>query len=229
MVFLRGSAYWRAHSSRPRAHELPRCLGGTALARVRKGTPPTPPPAPRAHARARTAQNPATAPPHGPLNVQHSQRKQMAARQPTTYLPTMLLTMVRRVSAQLPYNQFLFRVAPKHTKAELREYLEKVYNVKVARITTSISLGASGWQRVRAQRRTMLEAPCASTCWLTLFFLHTSTFSQARRGAQWASAPFSTSSRTTSVPLCSCRMTRPSSRPPVPLPPSKSCDKNAHV
>ena len=63
----------------------------------------------------------------------------------------MLLTMVRRVSAQLPYNQFLFRVAPRHTKAELREYLEKVYNVKVARITTSISLGASGCS-ARARR-----------------------------------------------------------------------------
>ena len=63
---------------------------------------------------------------------------------PTTYLPTMLLTLVRRVSAKLPYNHFLFRVNPQHTKAEIREYLEKVYNVKVARITTSISLGA--WQ-----------------------------------------------------------------------------------
>ena len=61
---------------------------------------------------------------------------------PTTYLPTMLLTLVRRVSAKLPYNHFLFRVNPQHTKAEIREYLEKVYNVKVARITTSISLGA---------------------------------------------------------------------------------------
>jgi ribosomal protein L23 len=63
---------------------------------------------------------------------------------PTTYLPTMLLTLVRRVSAKLPYNHFLFRVNPQHTKAEIREYLEKVYNVKVARITTSISLGAWG-------------------------------------------------------------------------------------
>ena len=64
---------------------------------------------------------------------------------PTTYLPTMLLTLVRRVSSKLPYNHFLFRVAPQHTKAEIREYLEKVYSVKVARITTSISLGA--WAR----------------------------------------------------------------------------------
>ena len=33
--------------------------------------------------------------------------------------------------------------SPKHTKSEIREYLEKVYNVKVARVTTSITLGAS--------------------------------------------------------------------------------------
>jgi hypothetical protein len=89
------------------------------------------------------------------------------------YLPTMALTMVRRVTAKLPYNHFLFRCvreqrhylrgagvsrltprpppvlspflnsqSPKHTKSEIREYLEKVYNVKVARVTTSITLGA---------------------------------------------------------------------------------------
>ena len=32
--------------------------------------------------------------------------------------------------------------SPKHTKSEIREYLEKVYNVKVARVTTSITMGA---------------------------------------------------------------------------------------
>ena len=58
------------------------------------------------------------------------------------YLPTMALTLVRRVTAKLPYNHFLFRCAPKYTKMEIREYLEKVYNVKVARVTTSITLGA---------------------------------------------------------------------------------------
>jgi hypothetical protein len=61
--------------------------------------------------------------------------------QSTVFLPQMALTLVRRVTARLPYNHYLFRADPKHTKHEVREYLEKVYNVKVARITTSISLG----------------------------------------------------------------------------------------
>lgn len=66
------------------------------------------------------------------------------------YLPTMSMTLVRRVSAHLPYNHYLFRVAPKHTKAEIKEYLEKVYNVSVARVTTSISMGKT--RRVFAKR-----------------------------------------------------------------------------
>jgi len=41
-------------------------------------------------------------------------------------------------------------VAPKHAKSEIKEYLEKVYNVKVARITTSISLGKT--RRVFARK-----------------------------------------------------------------------------
>lgn len=49
--------------------------------------------------------------------------------------------MVRRVSARLPYNHFLFRSDPKWTKLEIKEYLEKVYNVQVARLSTSVSLG----------------------------------------------------------------------------------------
>ena len=57
------------------------------------------------------------------------------------YLPELSLTLVRRVSARLPYNHFLFRTEASTTKHEVREYLEKVYNVKVARITTSVSLG----------------------------------------------------------------------------------------
>jgi ribosomal protein L23 len=57
------------------------------------------------------------------------------------YLPELSLTLVRRVSARLPYNHFLFRTDASTTKHEVKEYLEKVYNVKVARITTSISLG----------------------------------------------------------------------------------------
>jgi ribosomal protein L23 len=60
------------------------------------------------------------------------------------YFPNMAMTLVRRVSSRLPYNHFLFRVDPKHTKHEIKEYLTKVYNVDVARVTTAISLGASG-------------------------------------------------------------------------------------
>jgi ribosomal protein L23 len=58
------------------------------------------------------------------------------------YFPNMAMTLVRRVTARLPYNHFLFRVDVKHTKAEIAEYLTKLYNVEVARVTTTISLGA---------------------------------------------------------------------------------------
>jgi len=57
------------------------------------------------------------------------------------HLPEMALTLVRRTSSKLPYNHFLFRTDTKWTKGEIREYLEKVYNVKVARLATAISLG----------------------------------------------------------------------------------------
>ncbi len=57
------------------------------------------------------------------------------------HLPEMALTLVRRVTARLPYNHFLFRASPSVTKHEVREYLEKVYDVRVARVTTSVSLG----------------------------------------------------------------------------------------
>jgi hypothetical protein len=62
---------------------------------------------------------------------------------PPTHFPQMSVTLVRRVTARLPYNHFLFRVDPKYTKSDIREYLTKVYGVNVARITTSISLGAA--------------------------------------------------------------------------------------
>ena len=63
------------------------------------------------------------------------------------YLPEMALTLVRRVSAKLPHNHFLFRTDPKWTKMEIKEYLTKVYDVNVARIATSISLGT--WRHPR--------------------------------------------------------------------------------
>ena len=59
----------------------------------------------------------------------------------TVFFPEMALTLVRRVSTRLPYNNYLFRTDKHWTKAEIREYLEKVYSVRVARIATSISLG----------------------------------------------------------------------------------------
>ena len=58
------------------------------------------------------------------------------------YLPEMALTLVRRVTARLPRNHYLFRTDTKWTKTEIREYLTKVYGVQVARIATSISQGA---------------------------------------------------------------------------------------
>lgn len=68
----------------------------------------------------------------------------MATTGTQVYFPEMALTLVRRVTGRLPYNHFLFRVRPKFTKLEIKEYLEKVYGVKVARIATSIQLGAWG-------------------------------------------------------------------------------------
>lgn len=64
-----------------------------------------------------------------------------AGRATVVHLPEMALTLVRRVTARLPYNHFLFRAAPSVTKAEVREYVDKVYGVTAARITTSLSLG----------------------------------------------------------------------------------------
>lgn len=65
----------------------------------------------------------------------------MPARPSTVLFPEMALTLVRRVTAKLPYNHYLFRTDPKWTKLEVKEYLQKIYNVKVARITTYISPG----------------------------------------------------------------------------------------
>ena len=72
---------------------------------------------------------------------------------PLTFFPQMSVTLVRRVTARMPYNHFLFRVDPKYTKADIREYLTKVYGVDVARVTTSISLGAFGSCSVRGRER----------------------------------------------------------------------------
>lgn len=53
----------------------------------------------------------------------------------------MALTLVRRATAELPRNTFLFRCDPKYTKLEIKEYLQKVYSVKVASVATINSLG----------------------------------------------------------------------------------------
>lgn len=66
----------------------------------------------------------------------------MPLRQSTVHFPTMALTLVRRVTAKLPPNHFLFRTEPRWTKTEITEYLRAVYGVRVADITTSISQGA---------------------------------------------------------------------------------------
>lgn len=66
----------------------------------------------------------------------------MPAKPHLVYFPEMALTLVRRMTARLPYNHFMFRTELKWTKNEIKEYLTKVYSVKVARITTYISAGA---------------------------------------------------------------------------------------
>ena len=53
----------------------------------------------------------------------------------------MALTLVRRASAKLPKNNYVFRCDPKYSKLEIREYLEKVYGVSVARVATVNRLG----------------------------------------------------------------------------------------
>jgi hypothetical protein len=83
------------------------------------------------------------------------------------FLPEMAMTLVRRVTARLPHNHYLFRVDPKYTKSEVREYLEKVYDVKVGLVTTSISLGETiacscffEWVRMQKRgRRERLRGP----------------------------------------------------------------------
>jgi ribosomal protein L23 len=97
------------------------------------------------------------------------------------YLPEMALTLVRRVTARLPYNHYLFRTDPKWTKLEIKEYLHKVYGVRVAAIATSISLGASrcgsprgGACPARRRRKATARLPlrCRAPC-----------LAQARSGA----------------------------------------------
>jgi len=81
------------------------------------------------------------------------------------FLPELALTLVRRVTSRLPFNHYLFRTNPSTTKHEVKEYLEKVYNVKVAKITTSVSLGkirrapgkAKMFRRLKDYKRVMVR------------------------------------------------------------------------
>ena len=81
------------------------------------------------------------------------------------YLPDLSSTLVRRVTSRLPFNHYLFRTNPSTTKHEVKEYLEKVYNVKVAKITTSVSLGkirrapgkAKMFRRLKDYKRVMVR------------------------------------------------------------------------
>jgi len=57
------------------------------------------------------------------------------------WLPEMPLTLVRRASAKLPRNNFIFRTDPKWTKQEIKEYLNKIYTMDVERVATINYLG----------------------------------------------------------------------------------------
>jgi ribosomal protein L23 len=52
------------------------------------------------------------------------------------WLPELQLALVRRATARLPRNTFVFRTQPKWTKPEIRQFLEKAYGVNVVRIAT---------------------------------------------------------------------------------------------
>ena len=65
----------------------------------------------------------------------------MAHNMVQVWFPNMALTLVRRSTAALPKNTYLFRCDPKYTKSEIQEYLTKVYNVNVASVNTVNYLG----------------------------------------------------------------------------------------
>ena len=51
-------------------------------------------------------------------------------------LPEIQLTLIRRATARMPRNNYVFRTAPKWTKPEIKQFLQKAYGVKVARVAT---------------------------------------------------------------------------------------------
>ncbi|KAA0152023.1 hypothetical protein FNF27_05233 [Cafeteria roenbergensis] len=52
------------------------------------------------------------------------------------WLPEIQLTLIRRATARMPRNNYVFRTAPKWTKPEIKQFLQKAYGVKVARVAT---------------------------------------------------------------------------------------------
>lgn len=54
----------------------------------------------------------------------------------SVWFPQFAMTMVRRVSATQAPNNFVFRVDPKMTKPEIKQYLERIYGVNVQRVAT---------------------------------------------------------------------------------------------
>mmetsp|Transcript_11259 Transcript_11259/g.39219 ORF Transcript_11259/g.39219 Transcript_11259/m.39219 type:complete len:109 (-) Transcript_11259:59-385(-) len=55
---------------------------------------------------------------------------------PAVWFPKFTMTLMRRASAAQPANNLVFRVDPKMTKPEIRQYLERVYGLPVTRVAT---------------------------------------------------------------------------------------------
>ena len=99
------------------------------------------------------------------LNIPCIVLRHLRTLQVKTHFPNMALTLVRRATADLPKNTYLFRCDPKYTKLEIKEYLQKVYNVTVANVSTINSLGTS-----RAGRCCFCPPP--RVCPLLVFACH---------------------------------------------------------
>lgn len=56
------------------------------------------------------------------------------------WFPSMFMRLVSLNTAKTP-NQAMLRVSPKMTKTEIKEYLFKIYNVTVTKISTTLFLG----------------------------------------------------------------------------------------
>lgn len=54
------------------------------------------------------------------------------------WFPEIQMTLVRRATARLPRNSFVFRTASKWTKPEIKQFLQAAYGVRVVRVATVI-------------------------------------------------------------------------------------------